>query len=59
MRYLNDDSGFVVYSIGRNYADDGGILKRDDKQGNPDYENIDIGVRLNTDKLSAQDQPEE
>lgn len=59
MRYLVDDAGIVAYSIGRNYADDGGIFERKDEQGNSDYVNVDIGVRLNTVEVVDQASPEE
>ncbi len=49
IRYLLDDDGLVIYSIGWDFVDHGGVLVRKDDQGNPEYVNVDIGVRLDSD----------
>lgn len=49
IRYLLNDDGLVIYSIGWDFVDHGGVLVRKDDQGNPEYVNVDIGVRLDSD----------
>lgn len=57
LRYVAEDAGFVLYSVGRDGHDDGGSLAPEQVNGRPPGTGVskDVGVRVSYRRTSADD----